>query len=492
MTMRTKLLQAPRHPGAGRRVLRALAATAAVALVGAGCHLLDVNNPDIVPASNLNTPGALPTIRAGAIGDFAFAYGGSGAGGSGGTTEGQILISGMLGDELINTETFPDRVQADARQPDPSSGTLETVFRSLAKARGSAEGAAAKFRALSPDTTKDAGLSEMLSLAGFTYVMFAEDYCSGVPMDNVSASGTLSFGVPLTTSQILDTAINRFNQALVAANALTISSKPTFVALAQLGLARANLDKGNFAAAATTSSLVPTTFAYLTLYDINTTRENDGVFNGMRQFKRYGVADQEGGVGLAWRTQPDPRTPIFRSPATNKGFDGATPQYDQLRYFDQKASIPLATGLEARLIDAEAALATGDTATMLTRLNALRAAPPAYVLAGDTLNPTSAPVPVPAGKLAPLTGPASVPAAVTMLFNERARWLWLTGHRLNDLRRLVRPVGTRGGYGLSASTFWPSGPYFKQGLTYGNAFVYPVPITEQNNPNFTACLDVSP
>lgn len=492
MTKRTLLVQAPHHAGAGRRVLRALAATTAVALIGAGCHLLDVNNPDIVPASNLNDPGALPTIRAGAIGDFAFAYGGSGAGGSGGTTEGQILISGMLGDELINTETFPDRVQADARQPDPSSGTLETVYRSLARARGSAEGAAAKFRSLSPDTTKDAGLSEVLSLAGFTYVMFAEDYCSGVPMDNVSAAGTLTFGVPLTRTQILDTAIERFNEALVAANALTIGAKASMQQLAQLGLARANLDLGNYATAATAAATVTTGFNYVTLYDINTTRQNDGVFNGMRTFKRYGVANIEGGVGLAWRTAPDPRTPIFRSPGTNFGFDGITPQYDQLRYFDKKATIPLATGLEARLIAAEAAYQAGDTATMLTTLNALRAAPPAYILAGDPANPTNTPVPIPAGALAPLTGPASLPAAVTMLFNERARWLWLTGHRMYDLRRLVRPAGPGGGYGLAASTLWPSGAYFKNGLTYGTAFVYPVPITEQNNPNFTACLDVLP
>src|ERR1700730_19370849 len=104
------------------RVLRTLGGFAALIVVAGACHLLEPNTPDVVPSGGLNDPLALPTIRAGAIGDFGIAYTGSGANGSGGTTEGQVLASGMLADEWINTGTFPDRVQADARQSDPASG----------------------------------------------------------------------------------------------------------------------------------------------------------------------------------------------------------------------------------------------------------------------------------------------------------------------------------------------------------------------------------
>src|SRR5207237_2741221 len=124
---------------------------------------------------------------------------------------------------------------------------------------------------------------------------------------------------------------------------------------------------------------VATSFAYVIQHDLNTTRQNNGVFNGIRKFKRYGVPDLEGGVGLPWRSVLDPRTPFFRTPSTNLGFDGATPQFDQNRYVDEKAATPLASGLEARLINAEAALVRGDTASYLTTLNALRAAPPSYI-----------------------------------------------------------------------------------------------------------------
>src|SRR5258708_13720942 len=116
-----------------------LALSLAAVLVAGGCRLLDVQNPDIVPAANLNDPNALPTIRAGAIGDFGIAYSGSGAQGSNGTTEGQVLISGMLGDELINTETSPDRGFVDARQPQPETATLTTTFPNLHRARHSTE-----------------------------------------------------------------------------------------------------------------------------------------------------------------------------------------------------------------------------------------------------------------------------------------------------------------------------------------------------------------
>src|SRR3989441_329116 len=478
------------HPTARERgVAGAGQALVVLAALAAGCHILDVANPDIVRPESLNGLAALPTVRAGAIGDFAIAYSGSGAQGSAGTTEGQILLGGMLADELINTETFPDRILADARQPQVESGTLQTVFRNLHKARRSAEVAAQKFRQFA-DTTLDAGLSELLSLAGFTYVFFAENYCSVVPFSTVNADGTFTFGGPLTRQQILDTAIDRFDQALVAANALDTSTagrkatRTNRISLAAVGKARALLDEGQFNAADAAVTNVTTGFNYLIQHDLNTTRQQNGVFNGMLKFKRYGVPDSsEGLVGLPWRTVPDPRTPVFRrilntptGPKPENGFDGVTPQYNQSRYMDEKASVTLATGAEARLISAEAALQRGASDTMLILLNALRASPPTYFLnAGATIPAMTA-----------LAAPVGSTAAVDLLFTERARWLWLTSHRLGDLRRLERQ------YGRPDNQVFPTGPYFKSGLQYGTAVNYPVPIDELNNPNFRQWLDRLP
>lgn len=474
--------------GARLRRLVGLSAAALLLAPVAGCHLLDVQTPDVVPTSALTGANALPTIRAGAIGDFAIAYDGSGAQGSGGTTEGQVLISGMLGDELINTETFPDRIQVDARQSDPASATLAFIYQNLHTSRASAEAAAGKFAQFS-DTTKDPGESEMLSIAGFDYVFLGENYCSGSPVDRANPDGTVAYGTPLTTVQILDTAMARFQHARALALGLGAPGA-NFADLAAVGEARVFLDLGDFAGADSLAATVPTSFSYVIQHDLNTVRQQNGVYNGIRKFKRYGVADQEGIAGFPWRSVSDPRTPSFRSPSTNKGFDRVTPQWDQGRYIDEKQSVPLATGLEARLINAEVALQNGDTTTFLADLNALRASPPSYILALNTGTGAY-------GTLAPMdtvAHPADGAAAVQLLFAERARWLWLTSHRLNDMRRLVRAVGTRGGYGLAVNSVWPNGPYFKNaGVNgYGNDVNLPLPVTEANNPNFAGCLDRNP
>ena len=74
-----------------------------------------------------------------------------------------------------------------------------------------------------------------------------------------------------------------------------------------------------------------------------------------------------------------------------------------------------------------------------------------------------------------------------MLFKERAYWLWLTGHRLGDMRRLIRQ------YGRTAATVFPTGPMlYRPGNSYGNDVNMVIPIRERNNPKFQGCLDRNP
>src|SRR4029450_7046004 len=90
------------------------------------------------------------------------------------------------------------------------------------------------------------------------------------------------------------------------------------------------------------------------------------------------------------------------------------------------------TGAEARLIELEAQLqANTQTArdAVYTALNSLRTSG-APIGGASTANVTVA---------ALTTGaPTTQAAAIDLLYKERAYWLWLTGHRLGDLRRLIR------------------------------------------------------
>jgi hypothetical protein len=162
----------------------------------------------------------------------------------------------------------------------------------------------------------------------------------------------------------------------------------------------------------------------------------------------------------------DPRVTVLRdaagAPTLRNGQDGL-PHFVQAVYTKGDAPIALATGVEARLIEAEAALKAGNAATYLTKVNDARA--------GGTVT-----------GLTPLADPGSETARVNQLFRERALWFWGTAHRVGDLRRLVRQ------YGRNPETVWPTGNYFKGG-TFGTEQNLVPSQAERNNPDFEGCAD---
>ena len=163
-----------------------------------------------------------------------------------------------------------------------------------------------------------------------------------------------------------------------------------------------------------------------------------------------------------YRSAMDPRTPW--NGGTAFGQDDITLYYNQLKYTSSSAPIPLASGIEARLIEAEAAAQAGNAAQVESIHNALRAT--------VGLDPMD------------LSGmsPSELRSAH---FAERAFWLYSTGHRQGDLRRLVRV------YGEDISTVFPWGSYFKGG-EYSSDVTFPIPQSEANNPNYQGCLDRNP
>ena len=469
-------------------VSRRLAGSGLAALLAAAAcstdSILHVDNPDTINPPDVATPAGLSALQAGAIGDYAVAFVGDNGG-----TEGQILVSGSFTDELDNVETFPTRKEFDQRGPiDLKNGTLLAVFQNLMRARRSAEHAAETIKTVAATPATDKRIGETYALAGFTYISMGENYCSGVPISDFDNSGNLVFGQPLTTTQLLDTAIARFDSALAYPADTAVMTK-----LARVGKARALVDLGQYTQAAAVVSGINTGFAYNTTHTLALGRQQNGVFVFINQTERFGVANFDGTNGLNFRSAMDPRVPWARVPANNVGFDNATPDYYEGKYASETAPIAVANGVEARLIEAEAALSTADYTTWLSKLNELRANPalvpstfPAN-FTGSAFNPANFPA------LQPLADPGTDSARVDLTFRERAFWLYLTGHRLGDLRRLVRQ------YNRSADAVFPGGggkPYVidgnNKGGVFGNEVNLPVPFIETNNPNFSQCLDRNP
>jgi len=431
-------------------------------------RVLEVVDPDVAKPGSLAGNAAIPVVYAGAVGDFAVAFGGNT------TTEGELGYSALLTDEYINVETFPTRIEIDQRNTTPDNANIVAVFRATEKARASADFASAKIAGANPN---DARLSETMSLAGFAIDLMGEDYCSGVPISQLTDAGELKFGAPQTTAQLWDDAIAKFDSAITVATAAGASGA-TQLNLAKLGKARALVNKSDYAGAAALVTGIPTNFVYLVRYSLNTNRENNGVFFWNQNNRRFAPTDIEGVNGLPYRTDNDPRVRQTRtaggvtSPTT--GFDGVSPLWlanaaastwaPQGKYPVRDASIPLATGLEARLIEAEAALKVGDLVGYLTAINAEQSAQ------GVTQS----------------TLPATAAAQVDLLFKERAYSLWLTAHRLGDMRRLIRQ------YGRNSETVFPTGTFFHSGSasgSYGTDVNLILPNQEKNNPSFTGCID---
>lgn len=433
-----------------------------VALGTASCGALDTQAPNIVDAGNLDSPAGAASKRLGAISQFALAKDGDfnpvdipGTFISNDFSDGHILLSGVLADEFVNPGFIPTRTEIDLRQTQPNNVTLSDFFRSLHRARAAAEDAAASLEKFSIDTSTDTGIPEMLSLAGLTYVFFAEDFCSGVPVSHI-VNDTISYGDQLTTAQILDTAVARFTAALAHPS---IAPGQPIHSLASVGLARALLDQGKFAEAAAAVTAVPPDFVYNTEHAITPSALHNGVAEGW-QAGNFGVFDQEGGVGLDYVSADDIRV----TGDSGLGADNNTETWIPNKYASFDAPIPTADYLEAQLIIAESELQANQFGPMTDRLNALRQAI----------------------GLSDLSTPGNKTAATDLLFRERGFWLFATGHRLGDMRRLVRQ------YGRATNTVFPNGLYYKGGLTYGDAVDLPLPRTETNNPKVKDCLDRSP
>lgn len=482
----THAFQSRRHGGRSFAALLG-ALTLPLAVACSADQILDVEDIDVAVPESVDDPAALPSVLAGAIGDFGSAW-------NGGGDFNQVTMSGQLSDELYNTETFPTRIENDQRrQQFQSNGSLRDLFYAVQQARASADRAADAYVRLEQPT--NVGVAEALNLSALSYILMAENYCSSVPISTVDANNVFQYGPSLSTEELLNVAVRKADSARANATATggegAAAKRTEQARLARIVKARALLDlnKPAEAAAATGGEPeVPTTYQYIYKHAETTGRQNNGTWAVTVSVARFGVPDREGTTGLPFQSEgntagtvKDPRVANVRRGGTGRGFDNATIQFMQQKYSKRDTLAIIADGVEARLIEAEAKLRANDYPGALTILNALRTNAALFRLRGY-LDQDQQP------RLLPALTPATTPAAqVDQFFKERAFWLYLTSHRLGDLRRLVRQ------YGRAAEAVFPTGAYHKSG-TYGTDVNSPIPQAEDNNPEFNraACVTTVP
>lgn len=403
---------------------------------------------------------------------------------------GLMLVSGRLADEFVTGEpsSAVGLQNIDARRTVgsgvpgafPESG--DNLVSSLLVARSELLLVIPALRAKEP-VTEQRKVGEAYALVGYIETLLAEDYCAGVPLSYAKLGGGIVYEHPVSTDSLFAIAAAHFDSAFAAAH-----EDASIASLARVGLARAEMGRGHLTEAAAAAADVPTNFAYQII-----TPGNFGNFSP--NFYRLGlpdagcslfnIGDREGSNGLPFVSGHDPRlvtdTTIGSTCSRLVGEAGAAPWYYPVRVGNPSTTLPFATGVEARLAEAEAALKSGQISTWKNDLNTLRADAPATFLQLNT-------------SIAPLqddsTTNAGTDARVDVMFRERAFWLFGMGIRLGDMRRLLRQ------YGRSANTVYPTGVYEEgavpQLTTYGDDVSLTLPTlasgTRITNPYYQGCL----
>ena len=464
--MTTRLnLQRRRRPGRGRAMLATLALLAAAA-----CNsqdIVEVTDPDIITPDNVGSAEGAEALRIGTLSRFNGATTGDNGNSAGETL---FMYGGLLADEWQTGDSFIQRVETDQRVVTESNTLIRNGYQFAHRARVSAQEALAALHEFAP-ATPAYQLAEMYFVQAYIENLLAESFCSGLPFSTV-LNGEEELGSPLTSAETYARALAHADSGLALITGSTANDVKIRSALAVVK-GRILLNLNQPANAATAVAAVATAFTYTNAHSQTTRDVTMWAMNNSA--RRYTVGQSEGTNGLPFHTGADARLPICNPRPTisttckNAGvtstvvFNNGSPTllYVQLVWSTRDANVAIANGTEARLIEAEALLRAGDNAGALAKLNALRAG-----VVG----------------LAPLADAGSAAARQDQLFRERAYWLFSTGHRLGDLRRLIRQ------YGRTQQTLFPVG-VFAEGGTYGTDVNLPIPQAERNNPNFNGCLD---
>jgi hypothetical protein len=415
---------------------------------------IEVVDPDVINPTDLASVSAAQTLRNGVILRLAQATSGG---------ENLVLMGGLLADEWRSGDTFEQRNTTDQRTLIPENSFLASALRAPMRVYVESQTAISVTRQFQPTPRANIGL--MFAIGGYAANLIGEHFCNGVPYSTI-VNGQVTDGAPEPVDNSFVRAVAFADSALREVSGPAADSARV-VQVASVVKGRALLNRGQFAAAAQAVAGVPTSFVYQAFHSVNSTTNQNWSLNSNQ--RRYVLSDLEGGNGLPFRTANDPRMRTAVGTGTRRlAFDTETLFFETTN-FAQFGPVTLLSGVEARLIEAEAALRAGSPAQMLTILNNLRTASVGGVTG-----------------LAPLADPGTENGRVDLIMRERAFWMFGTGHRLGDLRRLVRQ------YNRPIESVYPTGAFHKGGGTYGTVSVLPVSFDERNNANFTGCTDLRP
>jgi hypothetical protein len=464
--------------GGWRRWIAAVAGVAVLAAVGCDGGLLDVDDPDIVTPDQLEGPDAVPLALAGMVGDFHEGF------------DEYVLYSSLFTDEAILAGTFPTRIDVDERNvvQTPGNGSVTVdIYQEMHVSRASADQLVANFEANlgSEEFAEVQGQMEEGIALGKYYgaydrVLFAEMFCQSI------FGGEDGEPAPLDSDARMQEALALFEEAEADAVDAGLDDVAT---AARVGQARAQLWLGNHADAAARVSEVPTGFVYTAEYSANQPAQNNeffqfswGVIERLRWTVGAGTETARHNEEYAYYDEWVDQGLIVPMP---EGFDAAEEGLEvhlPRLYSQASTNAVLASGWEARMIEAEDELRNGDPEVAQADVNALLEDPAQAVNPMAAVNPGLTSSTTIGGVTAPAMGAfdavdftGDLESDLQQLARARAAGLWLSGQRQGTARRFAEEFGDPFGLGL-----YPPG-------TEGTDLFLPVVEQEtDNNPNISS------
>jgi len=399
-------------------------AVVAALLVAAACDT-GVTNPGLIPDQALDKPEAWPAVVVGARRSLSDAIGSSAL------TGGQLLYWGAAVSFEINPagSTGSFGIPTDVQTGLPTDATVNADWTSSNVARYTPEAAVARFKRVMPDTLfpKSTLVAQVYLYAGFANRLLGENFCQSViPIrDPDPTQFKLLPGNLGSHTLYFRRADSAFTNALgvFTASGKTDTQTVNFIRAAYAGRASVRADLATYglvpwADALADAALVPDTAKFQVPYSAASPDQYNYLYwaranQSFRAHTQWGTF-YEG----YYRTTRDPRakwdTTALNGDAAVAKFGGRVPFWPEAKYTTTAAPVRLSSGWEMRLIEAEAALVAGDTATARAKMNLHRTA---LALPGVTFT--------------------TVTEAWTALKTERAIELWLEARRLGDLRRWI-------------------------------------------------------
>ncbi len=380
------------------RMLRVVAAIAAVGSFAACKGYLDVTNPGPILDAALFTPSAVPPLVVGMSSDLSNEY------------DELTRFSSITGDESGHGGSYaPEALWVRGIiQPEDVNG----LWAAMHSTRFETESGIDRIKGIVGfDYDHSALAARANMLAGIADRTLGEFACYGV-IDNGPAENRIIY---------FQRAEGYFTEAIrlakQATSAAAPNDPPSVLSASYAGRASVRAWQGNWTAAVTDAALVPTSFHYDAIFSTNSGRENNSLVQETHVRREFSI------YGSQWATVfNDPRVPwdtIKTSSGIQKGQNGVTPFFREEKYTSLASPIPLVHGTEMLMLRAEAALRTNDIPGAFALINQQRAF---Y-------------------KMAPLAAPALIANAWATFETEKGATVWLEARRLWDLQRWNAATG---------------------------------------------------